>query len=682
MKRILAGLCAWLLVMTPVLAQNAPPTPAPTSVVAGQVALSVTTSSARVALPSAADSAGAITIYNKGTADAYYALGSSSVTATTASIQIPASTFVTVWRGTSTFLAAITASSSTSLVIYQANGPIQFGMVGGSGGGGGSGTVTEVDTGSCLTGGPITTSGTVSVTALVNVQTVDYTLLATDACKHLFLTKASTFNFSLPEAGSAGFPSGFEFDVENTGVGNVIATALAGTINGSASAITIPQYSFCTFTSDGVSDWKVSTCLAIAPAVGSVAASGGIATVSGSPITQTGTVHLNSVINAQTGSTYTIADADRGNLTTYSNAGAIAVTLPQAGTAGAFPAGWIGYETNIGSTTVAITPAGGSKINGSVSAYNLNPGAGNGVILISTGTDYIALAGNLTGSGCATSGCTFTGAITMPAGSATAPSIIVAGTQTGLYSAGTNIGCWTSAGVVEGCISSVGRWNFGPKTSAATISNGTATPRSETLDNSATADQNSHAILSYRASASLPAVLAGGLSKSNSIGANVTVAANDNLFEVQAQGNDGTNFQKAAKIEFDADNTVSAGVVPGRVTIATANAAGTMTNAMRVDSAQHIIAMGGAPTCTTCGGSGTVAGNDNVGRVTEGTSPGTTVVLTFATAWVTNAPVCRAVDENSGVPGNVTTVSTTAVTFTFSALTNADKVSYECRGFQ
>ena len=87
----------------------------------------------------------------------------------------------------------------------------------------------------------------------------------------------------------------------------------------------------------------------------------------------------------------------------------------------------------------------------------------------------------------------------------------------------------------------------------------------------------------------------------------------------------------------------------------------------------------------TAGTGATAAGDDNTGRVTVGSSPGTTVALGFANSpasW-TNAPICFAQDETTNVTLRATTVSTTGVTFTASGTLGAgDKVSYRCQGYQ
>jgi hypothetical protein len=94
----------------------------------------------------------------------------------------------------------------------------------------------------------------------------------------------------------------------------------------------------------------------------------------------------------------------------------------------------------------------------------------------------------------------------------------------------------------------------------------------------------------------------------------------------------------------------------------------------------HVEYTGTAPG-VTAGTGATITGNDMAGRVTVGTSPSTTVALTFNASW-TNAPVCFAQDETMAVTMRATSISVSAVTFTASGtLTAADKVSYSCRGF-
>lgn len=91
--------------------------------------------------------------------------------------------------------------------------------------------------------------------------------------------------------------------------------------------------------------------------------------------------------NAQVGTTYTFLTGDRGKHVTLSNGSAIAVTLPQAGSAG-FLLSWFSYVENIGAGLVTITPTT-STING---AATLLLQTGEAYLITSDGTNYRALA--------------------------------------------------------------------------------------------------------------------------------------------------------------------------------------------------------------------------------------------------------------------------------------------------
>lgn len=95
--------------------------------------------------------------------------------------------------------------------------------------------------------------------------------------------------------------------------------------------------------------------------------------------------------NAQTGTSYTLLTGDRAKHVTYSNAAAIAVTLPQAnGTT--FASGWYHLAENISSAVagiVTITPTT-STINGAATLVLL---PGQWAFVTSDGTNYRAVIG-------------------------------------------------------------------------------------------------------------------------------------------------------------------------------------------------------------------------------------------------------------------------------------------------
>lgn len=93
------------------------------SQLAGQVALAVTDVSGRVALPSAASLANALTIINYGDTACFIKQGDDAVVAADTDILIPPGIRITIGQAGG-YIAAITAASTTNLVIYQGTGPV------------------------------------------------------------------------------------------------------------------------------------------------------------------------------------------------------------------------------------------------------------------------------------------------------------------------------------------------------------------------------------------------------------------------------------------------------------------------------------------------------------------------------------------------------------------------------
>lgn len=96
-----------------------------------------------------------------------------------------------------------------------------------------------------------------------------------------------------------------------------------------------------------------------------------------------------SLVNAQTGTTYTVLNSDSRKLVTFTNAGAIAVTLPQAGASSAFLSGWFAMVQNRGIGTATITPTT-STIDG---AASLPLTTNQGVVIFSNGSNYFTMRG-------------------------------------------------------------------------------------------------------------------------------------------------------------------------------------------------------------------------------------------------------------------------------------------------
>ena len=114
----------------------------------------------------------------------------------------------------------------------------------------------------------------------------------------------------------------------------------------------------------------------------------GVGGAAGGSFNVSGTITPIQTINAQTGTTYTVLSTDHTKLVTFSNAAAVAVTLPQANGAG-FNAGFWWHAQNIGTGAVTITPTT-STIDG---ATLIVLQAGQGLRIASDGTNYYTQRG-------------------------------------------------------------------------------------------------------------------------------------------------------------------------------------------------------------------------------------------------------------------------------------------------
>lgn len=222
------------------------------------------------------------------------------------------------------------------------------------------GTVTSVATGSGLTGGPISTTGTISFAAIAN---------------GLVLANIS---------GSSAAPSAHSV----SDILDAVFSASRGTIlfrgNSGWSALG-PSTSGLFLQTNGAS---------ADPSWGSPAGGGTVLSVAtgagltGGPITATGTIAESHLVNAQIGTSYVIDPTDQAKLITFSNTSPVAVALPQAGSGGNYQSGWDTTALNLNTGAVTITPAT-STING---AATLVLKQGQSARIFSDGTNYWATA--------------------------------------------------------------------------------------------------------------------------------------------------------------------------------------------------------------------------------------------------------------------------------------------------
>lgn len=168
---------------------------------------------------------------------------------------------------------------------------------------------------------------------------------------------------------------------------------------GSGSVVAAQQYDFPYYSAAGISTaisgLAPTASLDGVPQVMTETTSGGVATI---PVMGPSGVPT----NAQTGTTYTINKTDRGTYVTFSNAGSIAVTLPQSGTTG-FTSNFVfvGCDIGIGTATITPTTSTISYTNGSAytsGASTLALTTGQCAWVYSDNTNYFAILRTALGS--------------------------------------------------------------------------------------------------------------------------------------------------------------------------------------------------------------------------------------------------------------------------------------------
>lgn len=223
----------------------------------------------------------------------------------------------------------ISTVSAIALFVGQASADSLTGPVGGGTGGSGSGTVTSVATTCGVSGGTITTSGTITaaITQRNNTATTD-TLVTGDCGTVVTESNASAVAVAIAQAGTTGFASGYYVTVKNKGAGIVTITPATSTIDGAAT-LTLAQYQSVDIYSDGANYWTLaygaktialgSTALGTGAITSATCASAVTATATGVLTTDTVTASFNGDPTAVTG--YVPATAGMLTIFAYPTAG-------------------------------------------------------------------------------------------------------------------------------------------------------------------------------------------------------------------------------------------------------------------------------------------------------------------------------------------------------------------------
>lgn len=268
----------------------------------------------------------------------------------------------------------------------------------------GGGTVTSVATGACLTGGTITSSGTIAGLNPVNAQVgTTYSVVNGDQCKLVTFSNTNPVAVSIPQAGGGGnFATGWLAFFQNRNTGTVTITPTTSTIDGAAT-IQLTQNQGMAIFSDGANYFTFRGVGAAG--VVSVSAGLGLTTTPGSTggsITTSGTVSETFPPNVKTGA-YSIVNGDQHSLLVFNSSVGATFSLPQAGGSGNFLKGWSVCFESISTGLLTIT-ATTSTIDG---ASSVTLGQNTGMCLASDGSNYFTQRG--IGSG---------GAVSITAGNA------------------------------------------------------------------------------------------------------------------------------------------------------------------------------------------------------------------------------------------------------------------------
>jgi len=252
--------------------------------------LSVSTTSARVALPTGST----VVVYNTGSAAAYVQLGGSSVTATAANDVIAAGGWLALTVNSNTYLAAITASGSTTLNLSGGSG-----LATGIGGGGGGASVPTGSAGS-PNASVLSVQGVSGGTAVPVVIGAGANIIGS-----VNAAQAGTWNIGAI-TGTVSLPTGAATAANQTNVESAPGTAqtTAVTIQGNASGISVPVSGTLAATQSGT--WNVGGLGAAGTPSGGVVSVQGVSGGTTIPVTIGAGANIIGSVNAAQAGTWNI----------------------------------------------------------------------------------------------------------------------------------------------------------------------------------------------------------------------------------------------------------------------------------------------------------------------------------------------------------------------------------------
>lgn len=317
--------------------------------------------------------------------------------------------------GSVTALTVPNCTANTTALQYGNGTGFTCGNI--AGGGNGTGTVTSVGTLGLLTGGPITGIGNISIntvasnTVLANTGNATGNLAAVAvpncngngsglqygngtgfACANLSGSGTVTFVGTGSGLSGGNFSTAGNISLAQIGSNSVLGNS--GNTTGNPVALAVPA---CSGSSNAL-QWGNGTGFTCGSLAGnsttgnvSVTASSASISISPSPGTGTFTIGTTQAFDQQSGTTYTVLTGDNTKYIVLSNAGNVAVTLPQAGSGG-FATGWTGIVANTGNSTGVdkITTTTSTLLGGN---QTLSLVAAQGAMIASDGTNWQGILG-------------------------------------------------------------------------------------------------------------------------------------------------------------------------------------------------------------------------------------------------------------------------------------------------
>lgn len=96
-----------------------------------------------------------------------------------------------------------------------------------------------------------------------------------------------------------------------------------------------------------------------------------------------------------------------------------------------------------------------------------------------------------------------------------------------------------------------------------------------------------------------------------------------------------------------------------------------------VSTSGHFLTGGASPTLSSCGSSPSVSGDDNEGTITVGGGIVTACTLAFSSTWGAT-PTCVISDNSTAITGDISSLSATSMTTSFSASLGGGIIYYRC----